>query len=320
MASAAEEEPRLVTEEEAKAAKINQYKENEYELVKFWDEASGTWLLRRKEDSQLFLGFRWEASQEFADMLQRGAGEAVAQVLNHANLVNVISTVPIKIFNGLVDEVAYYSVWDFCDAGSLGEFMRRTAGIAGVPRPMLTAEGRIKRFLPESLVWHVAISMLRALAWLHEGYREEACTEWKYGEPEQKARGWRADVKEGGTMNEDWMPILHRDIRADNIFFQHPRGSETYGYCKLGNFSKVFVSGHVQNRSGGHVVCSEDGEVPLYKLREHMAVHDIYTVKKVSSPLSLPSFLPDNKSDESRTRGHTLKAPSYTASGKCSIR
>lgn len=255
-----------------------------YEQVRVWDEDSNTRLIRRKADGQLFLGYPWEPSAQFAGLLERGAGEAVAALLNHANLVNIINNISVQVFQGSSeDKVEYFSVWDFCDAGSLSGFMRRPAGTGGVPRQEVTADGRIKKFLPESLVWHVALSMLKALAWLHEGYRQEPCIAWVGGEPIPQIRGWRAEEEQDGALGEDWMPILHRNIRADNIFFQHPRGSETYGYCKLGNFSEAFVSGHVHNNSGGQVVCSEDDAVSLDKLRQYMAVEDIYTVKKVST-------------------------------------
>lgn len=298
-----------------------------YELVKLWDENSNTWLICRKKDGQLFLGYPWEPSIPFVKLLGQGTGQAVGALLNHANLVNTIINIPMNILQGAKNQVQYFSVWDFCDAGSLGGFMKMT-GAAGVPRQEVTTDGRVKKYLPESLVWHVAISMLRALAWLHEGYREEVCIVWEGDEPTMETRGWRAETEQDGSMGEDWMPILHRDIRADNIFFQHPRGSETYGYCKLGNFSKAFVSGHVHNTSGGQVVCSANDKVPLRKLRQHMSVQDIYTVKKVSSWLFVvpPAFKPygvpgDNQSDISRrTNDLILEARSCTTSEKCYTR
>lgn len=272
-----------VEKEEAEAKKAQEVVASEYELVKMRDEDTKTWLIRRRTDGELFLGFPWQTSPQYAGLLERGAGDAAAALLNHANLVNIINNIPVEVFRGSKDQVEFFSIWEFCDAGSLAAFMQRPAGTRGVPRQEVTREGRVKKFLPESLVWHVAISMLRALAWLHEGYREEPCIEWPGAEASVKWQGWRSEAKADGSMGEDWMPILHRNMTADNIFFQHPRGSETYGHCKLGNFSKVFVSGHAHNMAGGQVVCSEDDTVPLDKLRQHMAVQDMYTVPKVSS-------------------------------------
>lgn len=276
-----------VGKEEAEAGKAQEMMASGYEFVKKWDEDSETWVIRRKADGELFLGYPWKTSPEYAGLLERGAGEAVAALLNHANLVNVINNIAVKAFSGSKDQVKIFSIWDFCDAGSLAAFMQRPAGTQGVPRQEVTRDGRVKKFLPEGLVWHVATSMLRALAWLHEGYREEPCVEWAGAEPWVKWQVWRSEAKQDGSMGEDWMPMLHRNMTADNIFFQHPRGSETYGHCKLGNFSKVFVSGHVHNMAGGQVVCAEDDKVPLDKLRQHMAAQDMYTVPKVSSVLLL---------------------------------
>lgn len=310
-----------VGEEDIQTRKPEEILASGYEQIKIWDEDSNTWLIRRKADGKLFLGYPWEPSAQFAGLLERGTGEAVAALLNHANLVNIINNIPVQMFQGSKDKVEYFSVWDFCDAGSLGGFMRRPAGTGGVPRQEVTADGLVKKFLPESLVWHVALSMLKALAWLHEGYRQEPCIAWAGGLPFTQIRGWRAEEEQDGSMGEDWMPILHRNIRADNIFFQHPRGSETYGYCKLGNLSKVFVSGHVHNISGGQVVCSEDDTVPLDKLRQHLAVEDIYTVAKVSSHhLTSWSSLQAYGAVFHRTNALTSKAPTCTSSEKCCIK
>lgn len=264
--------------------KVREELSSDYKIVKMWDEDTKTWLIHRKSDDQQFLGFPWNPSRQFVELLDRGAGIAATALLNHLNLVNPIAQIPMESFQGNLEQAEWFSVWDFCDAGSLAEFMSSPPGVGGVPKQELTACGRVKRFLPESLVWHVTISMLRALAWLHEGYREEVCIDWEGDTPLRQIQGRRAETDERGSVGEDWMPVLHRNIRAENIFFQHPRGSETYGNCKLGNFSKAFVSGHVHNNSGGQVVCSEDGTVPLDKLRQHMAVQNIYTVKKNERP------------------------------------
>jgi hypothetical protein len=85
------------------------------------------------------------------------------------------------------------------------------------------------------------------------------------GEVWEKVRG--KTVAEG-----DWWPVLHRDLRAGNVFLQHPRGVETYGAVKLGGFGRCFVSsGAVGGERGMPVVAMEreDG-VGLGALRERM--------------------------------------------------
>lgn len=97
-------------------------------------------------------------------------------------------------------------------------------------------------FLPESLVWHVAIGVLRALMFLHEGKRDVISVEKDAATGQFK----RVRTVKGPPETEpDWLPILHRDIRAENIYLQHPRGIETYGQVKLGGFEQCYVSGSV---------------------------------------------------------------------------
>ncbi|KAI1846044.1 hypothetical protein JX266_007853 [Neoarthrinium moseri] len=85
-------------------------------------------------------------------------------------------------------------------------------------------------FLPEAFCWHVLCSVLKALAWLHHGIRED------YNSATGRYETQRADL--------DWQTMLHRDIRPSNIFFCHPQTKhETYGLCKLGNYGAAVVSG-----------------------------------------------------------------------------
>jgi serine/threonine protein kinase len=65
------------------------------------------------------------------------------------------------------------------------------------------------------------------------------------------------------------MPVLHRDVRAENVFLQHPRGIETYGPVKLGNFGRCWVSGGVARSTETPVVAVAEGDgVTLGGLRE----------------------------------------------------
>ncbi|KAI1662113.1 hypothetical protein F4813DRAFT_98456 [Daldinia decipiens] len=88
---------------------------------------------------------------------------------------------------------------------------------------------KLKKFLPESLCWHVLTSVLKALAWLHDG------------SPELVRIG---PNKYGMNPTPDWNPALHRDITPANIQFQQPRRKETYGQCKLGNYGSLYLSNH----------------------------------------------------------------------------
>ncbi|WQF83936.1 Putative protein kinase [Colletotrichum destructivum] len=168
------------------------------------------------------------------DLLYDGnLGRNVSHILNHENIISLAGYLRQRPVHPHVDATEDYLVWDICDAGTLEN---------------LLAERDCERepgcFLPESLCWHVLVSAMRALVWLHDGYRQDV--DWVTGE-----RRWK-------KTDAEWMPILHRGISAQTIFFQHPRGRETYGVCKLGKFGKAFVSGVPARRDG-----APKGETPL---------------------------------------------------------
>ncbi|KAK1773223.1 hypothetical protein QBC45DRAFT_295476, partial [Copromyces sp. CBS 386.78] len=178
-----------------------------------------------------------------------------------------------------VDKSERWLIWDWCDAGSLKGLIEFYGGgvgecvvwgyveasaaetekkkqkkkkKGGLPRKedlgTVLTEGKpsqIKEgagFLPESLVWHVALGLLRALMFLHEGKREVISVEM---DP-LTGNFQRVRKVHGPPETEpDWLPILHRDVRAENIYLQHPRGIETYGAVKLGGFENCYVSSAV---------------------------------------------------------------------------
>lgn len=245
----------------------------------------GLAIVRRVADGQVFLSYEFDIDKrpELGDLhtlYDRGAYASAAEVLNHENLIGL--TGPIRTFPyqgwGSKNDAQHYILWDWCDAGTLDNILRE-------PPFSPTLEG----FLPESLVWHVANSMLKALMWLHEGWRV------RY----DSSKGYKREVY---RMDEDWMPIFHRDIEPRNIYFQSPRGIETYGTCKLGNFGKCYISGRMHDEAaigvgvdinnripgGGVGMTTKEGDPPLedvYKRwKEGYAVDDFRNQKKVRSP------------------------------------
>ncbi|KAL2171243.1 hypothetical protein VTG60DRAFT_3349 [Thermothelomyces hinnuleus] len=174
-------------------------------------------------------------------------------------------------------------LWDYPDAGTLRDVLDDYAPRDGNHG---SGSGGGDGFMPESFVWHVALSLLRALQWLHEGIRET------YGVMAAAAADSPVDGDGGGgggkkrwrrvrgrkEAEKDWMPVLHRDLRADNVFLQHPRGIETYGAVKLGNFGRCFVSGSVSASRETPVVAMEEEEYSagLGALRERKARWDRY--------------------------------------------
>ncbi|KAI1482148.1 hypothetical protein F4774DRAFT_332460 [Daldinia eschscholtzii] len=196
--------------------------------------------------------------------------EKVTAILNHDNLICLRDCFSVaKQTPGSRDyEKRTFLVWDNCDAGTLENLLveeydkytldqetNKSTSTSSAEKSEATSSDKKsvsssktneksnpdtpmtdthetdapKKFLPESLCWHVLISVLKALAWLHDG------------SPELVAVG---PGKYGMNPTPDWNPALHRDITPANIHFQQPRRNETYGQCKLGNYSSVYLSSH----------------------------------------------------------------------------
>lgn len=92
----------------------------------------------------------------------------------------------------------------------------------------LSAVNMCRFSLPESLCWHVLLSMSKALLWLHHGVKE--------------TEGIRGEYMKH---DDDWHAILIRDVSPGQIWFKKARGHETYGECKLGGFQWAKVCGSV---------------------------------------------------------------------------
>ncbi|RYP92882.1 hypothetical protein DL770_001053 [Monosporascus sp. CRB-9-2] len=282
---------------------------------------------------------------ELWELLQpdNGAGillDPVSQILRHENLVSLVDVVQVRKsnFGGPYSRERWYTIWEFCDAGSLANLLVRDVRSSkyidvttddGVARIKVreakvdetgkqetkkhakrkgkeirkegmngerketrinTQEGHVpptgkrttayidltklqmaeflpefaklqgSRFLPESLCWHVLCSVLKALAWLHDG-----ATSLKFN----KQLGQYIEM---GPDDPYWQPILHRNITPANIFFTHPKRHETYGLCKLGNFGQAFVSdlSSAEAEAARYILAPPQGQsfASLYSLRE----------------------------------------------------
>lgn len=261
--------------------------QKEFAVVKEVDDRHV--LLRRIEGGELFLGQAFDlahagdgAAETVAKLLRRNTQQAVSQILNHENLVSMVAVLTNYPLQGgsdpndaADDGGERVLVWDYCDAGSL----RTLFDHPPFPRP--GPHNASLEWLPESLCWHVLTGVLRALAWLHEGWREEAdgaCSAGTGGGGTAVPQGQRARR----VLDRDWMPVLHRRIRPENVFFQQPRGVETYGMCKLGDFSACVVSGHVNSGSSfGPVVTTHVGDHPLDSVRQWVTEESPYKLEKV---------------------------------------
>ncbi|UKZ79664.1 hypothetical protein TrVFT333_007424 [Trichoderma virens FT-333] len=171
------------------------------------------------------------ASAAFYDLMNNlNQGPTVTQIFNHENIISIAGHIKTHPILGIVSAAEdsqlsssrEYIVLDYCDAGNLSALFQNT--------PCTSPDF----YLPESLCWHVLTSLLNAITYLHDGKRLFLDTM----APRGRERQWL-------SVDQDWNPILHRAIEPRNIFFQHPRGSETYGLCKLGNFEHAAVTNHV---------------------------------------------------------------------------
>ncbi|KAF3060889.1 putative g2-specific serine threonine protein kinase protein [Daldinia childiae] len=184
--------------------------------------------------------------------------QEVKAIINHENLICLRDwfSIAMQKPKSRDYEKRTFIVWDNCDAGTLenllveeyekykpdqeaddstsedddveDEASDTDAKMADVDVDAHKTK-KLKKFLPESLCWHVLTSVLKALAWLHDG------------SPELIRIG---PNKYGMDPTPDWNPALHRDITPANIQFQQPRRKETYGQCKLGNYSSIYLSSH----------------------------------------------------------------------------
>ncbi|KAI0129518.1 hypothetical protein BJ170DRAFT_277270 [Xylariales sp. AK1849] len=248
--------------------------------------------------------------------------EPISRILNHENLVNLADWIQVDraptVKLGL-RPVRQYILWDFCNAGTLENlFMpyrntpqtdeQQDALSQELEQAEEDREERRKRdeierlnrrknhhfgefynadeefpppgepernhyFLPEGFCWHVLCSLLKALAWLHHGVRED------YNPQKKKYETIRADV--------DWQTILHRQIMPSNIFFCQPQTRyETYGLCKLGNYSEIHISGHFNGILGDRLPPA-DGKI-LAAPRGHSALEDLVAWEESGKTYSHP--------------------------------
>ncbi|KAI1116422.1 hypothetical protein F5Y14DRAFT_64099 [Nemania sp. NC0429] len=182
--------------------------------------------------------------------------ENVKAVLNHPNLVCLVDCFALQFSDsGKLGREQWFAVWDYCDAGNLGNLLLPPQPHPQDPAPSVqhgNGDGDIEmedasreagewaaaKFLPESLCWHVLTSLLRAITWLHDGV---------YDVVQGEDGRWKM-IDEGA----EWLPMLHRNITPQNVFIGYPRRREWYGPVKLGNYGRLFISGHCQDAGLQH--------------------------------------------------------------------
>ncbi|KAI0433708.1 hypothetical protein F5Y09DRAFT_297941 [Xylaria sp. FL1042] len=247
-----------------------------YELIA--ELSPGVWKISRKSDRMEYL------AQDITDVLFTNVDDEdqtltdyghllgpegedlmgqVKRVLNHPNLVSLVDFFALQsASSGRLSGKKWFTVWDYCDAGNLANLLvapkpplqdntfllessrrsspRKKSEDGDTEMEDASSASRIEedsKFLPESFCWHLLTSVLRALAWLHDGVRDVVL----------EGNVWKRLYED-----LDWSPMLHRAITPENIFIGHPRRREWYGPVRLGNYGRVFVSGHCQAAGEKH--------------------------------------------------------------------
>ena len=176
-----------------------------------------------------------EDKDKYRDLLQ--------DLTRHDNLVNFYHVEnDVLYYDSDEDELAEEGIEDptyrlhlpagsyipkFSDIRTLEELVRQQRKPPGLPT------SKAHPGLPEPLVWHTLTSLLRATTYLHTGSESHPSR---------------------GPPPQDWMPIVHNDIRPANIIFTHPISRKSaylpfrYGGCKLGNFNRCLLL-----PSGAHI-------------------------------------------------------------------
>ena len=274
---------------------INPGRSEEFHLVKELED--DVWLAERRSDHELFIARRLTElnptradPEEAADAVglakllsEHGIDRALAQILNHENILSLAGVIVEKTTSDAGEAISQvWVVWDYPDAGTLEQLFQDRE---------LAAAYTGKRYMPESLCWHVLRSVLGALVYLHDGARPFC--------EDDAAETWMRRV------DDDWHPVLHGAVTADNIFFQHPKGTEEYGVCKLGNFSHAYISGKVADLppetdtpAMGIVAGLKDGKIgSLDEIRSHLysTVNPKTNVGSPSSLCYLPHLSPRKK-------------------------
>ncbi|KAK4224208.1 kinase-like domain-containing protein [Podospora fimiseda] len=223
------------------------YPTSDYQFWKSLDSEnrSPISLYKRKTDGETYVALPATLhveNQPHCDLWKlymSNAGEPAANVLNHENLLSlqaesVLQEWQTDDYEQIDADPMRALLFDYCDAGNLETLLNR-------PPVIMTLRGP---FMPESLCWHVTLSLLRALQWLHQGIRdnydviEDKSTRRPYT---TRTRCHRIRSKSEAQLG--WFPILHRDITPGNVLLNHPKGIETYGTVKLGGMAHCLVTG-----------------------------------------------------------------------------
>lgn len=175
-----------------------------------------------------------------AEHLQH-AGLSILRLLNHPHLLALRDIVHTTSIPGEHASQSY-TVHEATNAGTLADLLPSTTPApsphANVPPHGLSHASEFGSPpqtpfvpLPEALCWNVLLALSSALLWLHYGVKA-------------------VDPGNLAPHDDDWQPVLIRDLSPKNVFFMQPEVDswKPYGACKLGGFGKAKVVGTAKGR------------------------------------------------------------------------
>lgn len=173
----------------------------------------------------------------------------------------------VAIFNGQENLVAlettvnsadarHWIAWESYQGDSLQSYI-------GVNQRRLTRASSNTPGLPEPLVWHVLVSLLKAITYLHTGKRHHD----DQGE------------------HTDWLPIVHDSIDPSNIFLTGDTNDQTDTHCRLGGFFKCVVlpSSEEASTNAGHTGTVAD--FPIIAIEDETGFEAPELVDDIGYPL-----------------------------------
>ncbi|RYP90719.1 hypothetical protein DL770_003184 [Monosporascus sp. CRB-9-2] len=182
--------------------------DDKYERVKCLDAGDGTfggmndgiYVVRKKLTGQLFVEKNYNGAVPYLIPLIRSEINMMKDLIHNSIIHYVASFVQDSPFRATV-------YMEYCDRGSLRDLI-------------LTYKDRKKShapdFVPESFVWHAFVGLADALGYLATG---RSCVSLSL----QAAKNYNAAAV------GSWMPVVHRDIKPDNVFL---RSRDTPGSTK----------------------------------------------------------------------------------------
>jgi hypothetical protein len=203
---------------------------------------TGIFIVRRRSDKMLFVekGVPFDPARDA--IIDNGGGAAVAEsdaddagrvreiaihrTLRHPNIVAYIDSclephARLPAASLYVDYYPLGTLQDFKNRHQI-EYLRRPADIVGA---------REQALLPEAFIWHVLLSLMRALAYLATGYRTEL---------------------DDGTVRarKNRRPLLHRDVTHHNVLMRRPlrargKGGDMYPEVALSDFGLAMAADYL---------------------------------------------------------------------------